>query len=72
LKGVSYEEADKEAYELTNLFHLEARLDHLGHELSGGQKRKLSVAIAVCGKSKFIVLDEPTAGIFILGINRPI
>jgi len=62
LKGISYEEANEEAIALTTLFHLDQRLDHLGQELSGGQKRKLSVAIAVCGKSKFIVLDEPTAG----------
>ena len=34
----------------------------MGEELSGGQKRKLSVAVAICGGSKFIVLDEPTAG----------
>lgn len=60
--GVSLEEASQEAETLTNLFHLEQRLDHLGEELSGGQKRKLSVAIAVCGKSTFVVLDEPTAG----------
>ena len=32
--------------ELTVQFHLDERLDHLGHELSGGQRRKLSVAIA--------------------------
>lgn len=25
-------------------------------------KRKLSVAIALCGQSKFVMLDEPTAG----------
>jgi ATP-binding cassette, subfamily A (ABC1), member 3 len=62
LKGFSYEAADIEAEELTKLFHLDNRLDHLGHELSGGQRRKLSVAIAVCGGSKFVVLDEPTAG----------
>jgi ATP-binding cassette, subfamily A (ABC1), member 3 len=62
LKGFSYEEADAEAVALTDLFHLEQRLDHTGSELSGGQKRKVSVAIAVCGGSKFIVLDEPTAG----------
>mmetsp|Transcript_26129 Transcript_26129/g.35915 ORF Transcript_26129/g.35915 Transcript_26129/m.35915 type:complete len:1375 (+) Transcript_26129:1-4125(+) len=62
LKGVSYEEANEEAIALATLFHLDQRMDHLGQELSGGQKRKLSVAIAVCGKSKFIVLDEPTAG----------
>lgn len=62
--GVSYEDASQEAETLTNLFHLDQRLDHLGEELSGGQKRKLSVAIAVCGKSTFVVLDEPTAGNF--------
>ncbi|KAK9882111.1 hypothetical protein WA026_018953 [Henosepilachna vigintioctopunctata] len=30
--------------------------------LSGGMKRKLSVGIALCGNSKVIMLDEPTAG----------
>lgn len=31
--------------------------------LSGGMKRKLSVAIAFVGDSKVVVLDEPTAGV---------
>lgn len=62
LKGFSYNEAMAESDHLTSLFHLSERRTHLGRELSGGQKRKLSVAIAICGGSKFIVLDEPTAG----------
>lgn len=33
-----------------------------GKNLSGGNKRKLSVAIALCGQSRFVMLDEPTAG----------
>jgi ATP-binding cassette subfamily A (ABC1) protein 3 len=67
LKGASYEAANAEANTMTTMFHLQERLDHCGHELSGGQRRKLSVAIAVCGGSRFVVLDEPTAGMDPLG-----
>ena len=41
-------------------------LPHKRHEisrhLSGGMKRKLSVAVAFVGGSKCVILDEPTAG----------
>ena len=41
---------------------MQERCNHLGSELSGGMKRKVSTAVAVCGGSKFVILDEPTAG----------
>ena len=34
----------------------------LANTLSGGQRRKLSVAIALIGEAKVIMLDEPTSG----------
>lgn len=36
--------------------------DVLSQNLSGGTKRRLSVAISVIGGSKLILLDEPSSG----------
>jgi ATP-binding cassette subfamily A (ABC1) protein 3 len=36
--------------------------DKIASSLSGGSKRKLSVAIALIGGSQFVLLDEPTSG----------
>lgn len=32
-------------------------------ELSGGMKRKLSLAMAIVTKPKVLILDEPTSGL---------
>jgi len=36
--------------------------DQLSQNLSGGTKRRLSVAIALIADSKLVLLDEPTSG----------
>lgn len=41
---------------------LGANKNSMAKNLSGGAKRKLSVAIALIGGSKFVLLDEPTSG----------
>lgn len=41
---------------------LDEKTDQLSSTLSGGQKRKLCVAIAFIGDPKVIFLDEPTSG----------
>ncbi|GMH55684.1 hypothetical protein TL16_g01967 [Triparma laevis f. inornata] len=38
------------------------KLETLSGALSGGMKRKLSVAVSLCGDPKFLLLDEPTSG----------
>ena len=38
--------------------------------LSGGMKRKLSVAMAFCGGSKVVLLDEPTSGMYVVSRLR--
>ncbi|XP_076675043.1 cholesterol transporter ABCA5 isoform X2 [Andrena cerasifolii] len=42
---------------------LTEKADTFAKYLSGGQKRKLSVGIAIIGDPKIIILDEPTAGV---------
>lgn len=37
--------------------------DRMANKLSGGMKRRLSVAIALMGNIRIIMLDEPTAGL---------
>ncbi|KAI9209270.1 uncharacterized protein BJ171DRAFT_437248 [Polychytrium aggregatum] len=41
---------------------LDGKFDQWCQELSGGQKRKLSVAMALAGNPKLVLLDEPTTG----------
>jgi ABC-type multidrug transport system ATPase subunit len=64
LKGgaSSWRQAAQEAEGLIEHFHLTERSNHVGAELSGGMKRKVSTAVALCGNSRFVILDEPTAG----------
>ena len=42
---------------------LAKKKSELSRNLSGGMKRKLSIALAFIANSKTVVLDEPTAGV---------
>jgi lipooligosaccharide transport system ATP-binding protein len=37
--------------------------EKLINELSGGMKRKLSLAMAIVSKPQLLILDEPTSGL---------
>ena len=48
---------------IVEVFNLEEVLDQRAKTLSGGYKRKLSVAIALISEPKILFLDEPTLGL---------
>ncbi|KAL3284410.1 hypothetical protein HHI36_018570 [Cryptolaemus montrouzieri] len=62
LKGCKGDGVDREVEKYLELLSLQDKADAKSASLSGGMKRKLCVGIALCGNSKVIMLDEPTAG----------
>uniref|UniRef100_A0A8C5RJB7 ATP-binding cassette sub-family A member 2 n=1 Tax=Laticauda laticaudata TaxID=8630 RepID=A0A8C5RJB7_LATLA len=63
LKGMAKEEICKEMTKMIEDLELTHKCHFLAQTLSGGMKRKLSVAIAFVGGSRAVILDEPTAGV---------
>ena len=64
LKGApSREAAEQERRAILEAFELTERADFFVSALSGGMRRKVCVAMALTGDTKFVVLDEPTAGL---------
>jgi ABC-type multidrug transport system ATPase subunit len=63
IKGYNPGEVRKEVVKISKYVGLENDLDKQARKLSGGMKRRLSVAMAITGGSKVIILDEPTSGL---------
>jgi len=61
-KGTPPDEIDGEVEKMINSVGLVEKRHAASKTLSGGQKRKLSVGLAFIGKSKVVLLDEPTSG----------
>jgi lipopolysaccharide export system ATP-binding protein len=56
------EQSDK-LEELLNEFHLQHIRKNLGDRLSGGERRRTEIARCLAADPKFILLDEPFAGV---------
>lgn len=52
----------KNPREVLDLVGLSDKADSLGRTLSGGQRRRLDVALGIIGSPELIFLDEPTTG----------
>ncbi|CAF2158124.1 unnamed protein product [Rotaria magnacalcarata] len=63
LKGAPEEFISDETKKMLADLGIENKSENYSTELSGGMKRKLSIAIAFIGNSTIVILDEPTAGV---------
>lgn len=64
--GFSRERTAQHIDDMTRLFRLEEVLDSRAKTLSGGWKRKLSIAMALISEPEVLFLDEPTLGLDVL------
>ncbi|XP_020292793.1 ATP-binding cassette sub-family A member 5-like [Pseudomyrmex gracilis] len=63
VRGIPRPKIQHEVKKTLKDIDLVEKADSFVKYLSGGQKRKLSVGIAIIGDPKIIILDEPTAGV---------
>ena len=61
--NLSKEEQHKKAEKLLNEFGLQEVRKNLGRVLSGGERRRTEIARALATDPKFVLLDEPFAGV---------
>ena len=66
LYGYSKEQQDEKIRETMKLFRLDDIKDAKVKTLSGGWKRKVSIAMALISEPKVLFLDEPTLGLDVL------
>src|SRR5437762_6862296 len=60
---ISWHERREKMEELIDKLGLEHIRQNMGHDLSGGDRRRVEIARALCLNPKFILLDEPFSGI---------
>ena len=63
LKGLSKAEGDRAADEVLDDLGLTAQAQRRVGSLSGGQRRRILIGLALLGRPQLLILDEPTTGL---------
>ena len=66
IHGFSKEKTKRKINELSKQFSLDSVLKRKASKLSGGYKRRVSIAMALISEPKILFLDEPTLGLDVI------
>ena len=70
IKGLSLGERQQRADELMEELSISSLRNNVGMSLSGGERRRVEIARALAANPKFILLDEPFAGVDPISVSE--